>query len=84
MYGDIFDFIPSINFVILDREVKGFVVAFSRSGVFGNDEMVDWNAKNNESRAILTICFVMLAWEGGLARPDYISRAAYLWLKSLK
>ena len=41
MYGDIFNFIPSINFVILDREVKGFVVAFSRSGVFGNDEMVD-------------------------------------------
>ena len=68
MYGDIFDFIPSINFVILDREVKGFVVAFSRSGVFGN----------NESRAILTICFVMLAWEGGPARPAYISRAAYL------
>ena len=34
IYDDIF------NFVILNQEVKGFVIAFSRSGAFGNDEMV--------------------------------------------
>lgn len=52
--------------------VKGFVVVF-----FGYDEMVDCNAKNNESRTIFKICYVTLVSEGGPARLVYISRNAY-------
>ena len=39
-YGDIFNFIQFRHFGPRGQ-VKGFVIAFSRSGVFGNDEMVD-------------------------------------------